>query len=1251
MLTHPLQLLHQPSDIDLIAPEQFSGRLCLVKTTPRHGTTPIRHVGKAVSMNKLWPALKFNSLKELFEQLKLDDVTMGRRKATIIVAANNLARAAGVPINKAGFAYLLGKGGESTNFLIVLKKNDTTGDLLEDGILFDFYDHICEIETEMENDTKMNSSEGHCSSAEFQHAFKIAMTLLEYFNGIFSIPHGKTTVGEEYDATLTPLQAYSPAQGRSRNVSPTDDDGSCNVSQGVSQDVGMTSPTASSSCTGTSSCNATQSTIVHGDDDVACNDDDLRRFSQGACKTSPARGIGSNVRPTDDDGNDDDFSRFSQGACGTWLDHVGQTDDDSNDDDFSRFSQSSFRILLEGMTADESPAAKKEAEEEEAKSAAEAAAKKAEEEAKAAAEAAAKKADEEAKAAAKAKAKKKAEEEAAAEAEAKKVAAAEAEVKKKAEEEAKAAAEAVAKKKAADEAAAQKADEEAKAAAECVFTSTGVVTAPPNQDDTPSQPLREPPSERIGLLKCNTQEELHYVPVEYLLRSNESFPILTFGGSKTTVSAAGMSTLKPKKWIGDEIINGYLQNILKPLLGDHNVIICNSFFMTSLLATGPLGTYKPNFTYTNVARWHDLTILDANLIFVPINWQQTHWLFLTVKMKEKTIMLLDPQGVKGQNYAYLTTMLTYLGTNYRIRHCCSSEEWEATWTLVDESDHSPRQSNSFDCGLFLLAGITLLSQQMPLTAQAYSEEMFSNNGTRERIAMLLWKASTNKPLPRMEPPGPEMPSQHDEESKTKPERHEDGPSSNTRSTGKEHLSGRISSSQHDKEAKTKPERHEDGPSSNTRSAGKEHPSGRTSSSQHDKEAKTKPERHEDGPSSHTKTKTKKKTKPKGKTKPKAKTKRRKRNPFSKPKKTTPPASTQSDVPVSHTRHDSATVESSLALQRMYNHVAAFHNDDATSITTKFLVKQPVDQNHVCQVCEELVEGAIQVSCCINICCYKCLPVLGSICPVKRCGGVYKTTSPCNQIVKEINLLQIHCPTNCGWFGPLTELNDHKSLFCHQMHFGKLDSSKVMHFDRNDLVKTIVGLADKAKLLEWKDGTLDITKSRTSSQFRSQCQEIYHVAEALENFVESLLLSADELRRRYEYLVKANNIIQFKSKKYEEMSNSISFKDTSGGVHQTFDFSSWQDIMTWISTYAAALFGGDAILYCVDLGAGVNIPAICGSVVNPRMKWIGIEIDVNRIRLGAEIYNLFTSNWRTISNRELHIGFIRGDCSQPMNLRG
>ena len=156
------------SEIDLkLAPSQFCKHLCLVKTTPNtnFAFTP-RREGSDVSMNQLWPALKFNTHKELMDQLKIDDVkSVGRIKAKVTVAANKLARNAGIPLPSAGFAYLLGKGCQSENFLVLLKKNDITGDLVEKGIIFDFFAHMNEME----------SGEGYCSSAEFQHAFKIAM--------------------------------------------------------------------------------------------------------------------------------------------------------------------------------------------------------------------------------------------------------------------------------------------------------------------------------------------------------------------------------------------------------------------------------------------------------------------------------------------------------------------------------------------------------------------------------------------------------------------------------------------------------------------------------------------------------------------------------------------------------------------------------------------------------------------------------------------------------------------------------------------------------------------------------------------------------------------------------------------------------------------------------------------------------------------------------------------------------------------
>lgn len=167
-MTTPQQL--KASEIDLkLAPSQFCERLCLVKTSPNtdFAFTPGRE-GPNVSMNQLWPALKFNTHKELMDQLKIDDgKSVGRIKAKVTVAANKLARNAGIPLTSAGFAYLLGKGCD--NFLVLLKKNDINGDLVEKGVIFDFFDHMNEME----------SGTGYCSSTEFQHAFKIAMARME----------------------------------------------------------------------------------------------------------------------------------------------------------------------------------------------------------------------------------------------------------------------------------------------------------------------------------------------------------------------------------------------------------------------------------------------------------------------------------------------------------------------------------------------------------------------------------------------------------------------------------------------------------------------------------------------------------------------------------------------------------------------------------------------------------------------------------------------------------------------------------------------------------------------------------------------------------------------------------------------------------------------------------------------------------------------------------------------------------------
>ena len=163
------------SEIDTkLAPNQFCERLCLVKSSSDtdFAFTPSRAgPDQTVSVHKLWPALKFSTFNDLMDQLNMNDAdkkAVNRRKSRFAVETTKLLRKAGISRSDAGFAYLLGKGNQSSNFLTLLRKNGS-GELIEDGVIFDFFDSKVE----------MDKSEGYCATSEFQHAFKIAMTRME----------------------------------------------------------------------------------------------------------------------------------------------------------------------------------------------------------------------------------------------------------------------------------------------------------------------------------------------------------------------------------------------------------------------------------------------------------------------------------------------------------------------------------------------------------------------------------------------------------------------------------------------------------------------------------------------------------------------------------------------------------------------------------------------------------------------------------------------------------------------------------------------------------------------------------------------------------------------------------------------------------------------------------------------------------------------------------------------------------------
>lgn len=272
----------------------------------------------------------------------------------------------------------------------------------------------------------------------------------------------------------------------------------------------------------------------------------------------------------------------------------------------------------------------------------------------------------------------------------------------------------------------------------------------------PHPTVRLPPAlnsqqqERIGLLKRNSDEELNRLQVGTLLREvPNDFQLSLEGGDQVRRDA--ILSLRPPQWLNDEVINGYLRRVLLPKVNRQHVYFFNSFFMSTLLQTGTDGRSAPSYNFEGVKRWdmrlrRKHKILGMREIFVPINHSRVHWVLLRANTETKVITLWDSQGRKQRNQVYMTSMLRYLGDKYSEIHGVPSDDWKAEWSLQDDSENSPEQTNGHDCGLFVLANATLLAQQIPLSSSSYTERDFQLLDTRGRVAMLLWLASTNRPV-------------------------------------------------------------------------------------------------------------------------------------------------------------------------------------------------------------------------------------------------------------------------------------------------------------------------------------------------------------------------------------------------------------------------------------------------------------------------------------------------------------------------
>ena len=167
--------------------------------------------------------------------------------------------------------------------------------------------------------------------------------------------------------------------------------------------------------------------------------------------------------------------------------------------------------------------------------------------------------------------------------------------------------------------------------------------------------------------------------------------------------------LRPRRWLNDEVVNLFMQlsqerdsAITRSTLYPRNPnLFMNSFFYLKLAQE------EGGFNYSNVKRWtKNVDIFTCNQIFFPINFKKEHWALVCVSMLRKKILYLDSVSRSGKTIT--ENILKWLQEESLSR----TKKPLSSFSVEDVC--CPQQSTSYDCGIFILAFVDLLANDLPV---------------------------------------------------------------------------------------------------------------------------------------------------------------------------------------------------------------------------------------------------------------------------------------------------------------------------------------------------------------------------------------------------------------------------------------------------------------------------------------------------------------------------------------------------------
>ena len=205
------------------------------------------------------------------------------------------------------------------------------------------------------------------------------------------------------------------------------------------------------------------------------------------------------------------------------------------------------------------------------------------------------------------------------------------------------------------------------------------------------------------------------------------------------VTRGSMTTLAQGQWLNDEVVNLVGRILIAPRRGRTGcrAHVYSSYFMSKLLSGG---TQRRDYNFQEVRNFDNrieggLAGLDE--LYIPINVNNAHWIFIQVDFKAKTTHLYDSLGKQQSNDHYLEETLRYIyDATYKDspQNKPTLDDWRQDWSVSDESDRSPRQDNGYDCGMFMLISMGLLRNGHNLSRDSYRQSTLRLRSSRRKLA-------------------------------------------------------------------------------------------------------------------------------------------------------------------------------------------------------------------------------------------------------------------------------------------------------------------------------------------------------------------------------------------------------------------------------------------------------------------------------------------------------------------------------------